>query len=83
MVFFGKYSYGLYIYHHLLRDLWVAELWEKRIVPLLGSGVLGTAAYMLAAGAASVALALLSWNVLENPCLKLKRFFTYQRHPRA
>lgn len=83
MVFFGKYSYGLYIYHHLLRDLWVAELWEKRIVPLLGSGVLGTAAYMLAAGAASVALALLSWNVLENPCLKLKRFFTYQRHPRT
>jgi peptidoglycan/LPS O-acetylase OafA/YrhL len=82
MVFFGKYSYGLYIYHHLLRDLWVTELWEKRIVPLLGSGVAGTAAYVVAAGAASVALALLSWKVLEHPCLRLKRYFTYQRHPR-
>ncbi len=79
MVFFGKYSYGLYVYHHMLRDLWVMELWEKRIVPLLGSGYLGTAAYILAAGGCSLALALLSWKLLEHPALKMKRFFTYER----
>lgn len=77
MRFFGKYSYGLYVYHHLLRPIWSAWLWKAWILPTLGSGAVGVAAYVLAAGAASVALALASWTLLENPCLRLKRLFTY------
>jgi len=75
----GKYSYGLYIYHHLLVPLWVAWFWVGWIRPQLGTGPLAVAAYVLAAGGASIILALLSWHLLENPCLKFKRFFTYRR----
>ncbi|MCF7732414.1 MAG: acyltransferase [Akkermansiaceae bacterium] len=79
MRFLGKYSYGLYVYHHLLMPVWVSYLWVGWITPQLGTGPLAVAVYMLAAGAASIALAMLSWALLENPCLKLKRFFSYQK----
>jgi peptidoglycan/LPS O-acetylase OafA/YrhL len=85
MRFLGKYSYGLYVYHHLLKPLWYAWFWHGWIQPHLGTGVLAVACYVIAAGCASVLLAMASWALLENPCLRLKRFFTYTSglNPRA
>ena len=83
--FLGKYSYGLYVYHHLLRPVWYACFWHGWIKPQLGTGLWAVGCYVLLAGTASIALAMLSWAVVESPCLKLKRFFRDQgsRRPTA
>jgi peptidoglycan/LPS O-acetylase OafA/YrhL len=73
----GTYSYGLYVYHHLLKPVWVKLFWDGWITPWCGTGSVAVACYILAAGTASMGLAYLSWTVLENPCLRLKRWFTY------
>lgn len=81
---FGTYSYGLYVYHHLLKPVWEKVFWDTWITPRCGTGAIAVGWYILAAGTASMALAVLSWTVLESPCLRLKRFFTYPRnHPDA
>lgn len=74
---FGKYSYGIYIYHHALKPLWIYGLWNRVIVPLLGSGWTGTLAYVAVASAVSMLLAWLSWNCFEGPILALKSRFYY------
>ena len=73
----GKYSYGIYIYHHALKPFWIHGLWNPVIVPLLGSGWPGTLAYVSVASAASMLLAWLSWNCFESPILALKSRFCY------
>jgi len=77
--FLGKYSYGMYIIQSPLIPL-LAGVWSVAgLTTLLGSGVLaGVSASLLYATvmfAISVLLAMLSWNVLERHCLKLKRWF--------
>ena len=93
--FFGKYSYGIYIYHvfpiFYLRPFFslgkflhysvirafvpdTASVLERKIY-LLADGLL----YVTVALSASVLMALLSWHLLEQPCLRLKRFFPMNR----
>ncbi len=78
----GTYSYGLYVYHHLLKPVWVKVFWDGWITAHCGTGVLAVACYIVAAGTASLAVAWLSWTLLESPCLRLKRHFTYPGSPR-
>ncbi|MEO0018902.1 MAG: hypothetical protein RLZZ522_2185, partial [Verrucomicrobiota bacterium] len=73
----GTYSYGLYVYHHLLKPVWVKVFWDGWITAHCGTGVLAVGCYIVAAGAGSMAVAWLSWTLLESPCLRLKRHFTY------
>ncbi len=72
--FFGKYSYALYIFHVLivppLREWVPAERLAKTIGALPGLLV-----HIAACFAASIALALLSWNLFEKWFLKLKKYF--------
>lgn len=77
--FLGKYSYGMYIIQSPLIPL-LAGVWSAAgLRTWLGSGTLaGISASLLYATvmfAISVLLAMLSWNVLERHCLKLKRWF--------
>jgi peptidoglycan/LPS O-acetylase OafA/YrhL len=81
--FFGKYSYGLYVWHGvallLLQQLPTADLVESLGWPL-PAVVLHTG---LSIGI-TVAMALLSWHLWEKQFLRLKRFFEYRRsspHP--
>lgn len=74
----GKYSYGIYVYHHALKPVWIHFIWERWLVPLLGTGWSATLAYTAAATAASLALAWVSWKCFESPILSLKERFKYR-----
>jgi len=80
LTFFGRYSYGLYVFHfqimQWLRHFFDAHgglpvIWGSNLPAALGFVVIGTAI--------SVAVAWLSWNLYEKQFLKLKRFVPYGR----
>lgn len=67
LMYTGTISYGLYLLHRVPFDLVKTFQLEKH--PFLGP--------VLTIGG-SYALAMLSWTVLEQPFLKMKRFFDFQ-----
>jgi Predicted acyltransferases len=78
LVFFGRYSYAVYIFHHPILFFRPTSLSFEEVPKLFGSQL---PAYMLWLGLAicvSVILALLSWHLCEKQFLKLKRFFPYE-----
>jgi peptidoglycan/LPS O-acetylase OafA/YrhL len=80
LVFFGKYSYGLYLLHlpvgYYLRDnVYGPKQWPR----VFGSLLVGQLLFHLLAGSVSVLVAMISWRVLEEPILRLKKYFRYAR----
>jgi len=76
--FFGKYSYGLYVFHGLLM-WWVKDgLLLAWLARGLHSFYLGLLAHLVVLTVASTSVALLSWHLYEKHFLKLKRFFEYR-----
>jgi peptidoglycan/LPS O-acetylase OafA/YrhL len=72
LVFFGRYSYGLYVIHHPLLFLKPEGLSFGLFPTVLGSRLPGWLLFVAAGIAVSVALSLLSWHLLEKPFLDLK-----------
>jgi peptidoglycan/LPS O-acetylase OafA/YrhL len=74
--YFGRLSYGLYVLHPLLL---VLVVWRGLDVPWLaertGSQLLGQAVFAGLMTALSVAVALVSWHLWEQPFLRLKSRF--------
>jgi peptidoglycan/LPS O-acetylase OafA/YrhL len=71
--FFGRYSYGLYVYHYSVD----ATLTTPMRMALEGHGLPKSLAILAAAlvtGTVSVILAVLSYHVYEKHFLKLKRY---------
>lgn len=76
--FFGKYSYGLYVFHYSIAGFlapplraWLdSHLHSKALAVILGAIVVG---------AVSVLVALLSYHLYEVHFLKLKKYFSYDR----
>lgn len=68
---FGKYSYGLYLYHYPLTTL------TERAKPFFDRYPLGAITYVAACLAFNMAIAVLSFHLIEQPILKLKRRFAY------
>ncbi len=67
LVYLGKISYGLYVYHIL--GLWLAyHYWPNSSVRIAFGGLLGT-----------IAVAILSYNLLERPFLQMKERFAHVR----
>lgn len=66
---FGKYSYGIYVWHPLVIIPLMHSDWGRS---LRGDSLLGGSLMMALSLALSVGLALVSWNVLEKQFLKLK-----------
>jgi peptidoglycan/LPS O-acetylase OafA/YrhL len=73
--FFGKYSYGLYVYHCILAYYLVERRAEDRFDALLGSHSVAIAAKAAFSVAVSVAVAVLSYELFEKRFLALKKFF--------
>jgi peptidoglycan/LPS O-acetylase OafA/YrhL len=75
----GKYSYGLYVLHYpIFLGLEAAGLTAGWLAGLAGSRLLGIAAFTAIAGTATFGAALLSWNLLEKPFLRLKDRVPYE-----
>ncbi len=84
MRFFGKYSYGLYIFHELLAPLFNGPLGIRSLDARLGLGWhVSLLLHILLAGLISVGVALLSWHLMEKHMLKLKRFFEHAPAPKS
>lgn len=77
--FMGKYSYGLYVIHHIVIVALTRRGFQTTVLPTLaGSQLPGLVIFSLVAGSISIALALLSWYLWEAQFLKLKRYFAYR-----
>jgi peptidoglycan/LPS O-acetylase OafA/YrhL len=83
LTFFGKYSYGMYMFHDLLRPVHDRFFPVRGLERALGSEVLAWAIYCVLASALTFACAIVSFHVYEKPFLELKRFFEYGKRAPA
>ncbi len=81
MVFLGTYSYGLYVYHHLIFYYMYTNRTDLTLAGWLGSHGLAVAVQATAGMAASLIVAYLSYELFEKRFLKLKRFFEAPKQP--
>jgi peptidoglycan/LPS O-acetylase OafA/YrhL len=84
--FFGKYSYGMYVFHHPILFFKPGILPLAMIPTIYGSQLLRQLVYLLVATAASVVLAMASWHLIEKQFLNMKKLFPYRRsmaHPES
>jgi peptidoglycan/LPS O-acetylase OafA/YrhL len=81
LTFFGKYSYGAYLLHELLRPAFVRFFPVEALKSVVGSEVLAFLTYVVLATAVTFLLAVVTFQLYERPFLDLKRFFEYRPDP--
>jgi peptidoglycan/LPS O-acetylase OafA/YrhL len=74
----GKYSYGLYVFHGIVAYASHEHHWEASWTVATGSHAAAVALVVLVGGGLSVAISMASYELFEQPVLKLKRLFEYQ-----
>jgi len=72
---FGKYSYGLYVYHGILQYQFVEMRAEERLTALLGSHAAAMAAKAAVGLFVSLAVSVASYELFEKRFLSLKMLF--------
>jgi peptidoglycan/LPS O-acetylase OafA/YrhL len=76
LAFLGKYSYGLYVYHHFFSYYFSTQHTDVTLAAKLGCSTMVALLLQAAAGiAASVAIAWLSFEFFEKHFLRLKRYW--------
>jgi peptidoglycan/LPS O-acetylase OafA/YrhL len=75
--FFGKYSYGMYVYHVLFFPL--ASKILRPAQQLMHSQVLGGLLYVFVVLALTCVVSVLSFQLYERPWLRLKSRFSYSK----
>jgi peptidoglycan/LPS O-acetylase OafA/YrhL len=83
MVVLGKYSYGLYVYHHFFSHYFGAHGTEFVIARTVGSHTLAVAIQAAGGLAASMVMAWMSYEFFESYFLRLKRLWPQSRGPAA
>lgn len=79
LVFIGKISFGLYVYHSFFERLARQYLYEGWLVPVAaGDRAAALLGFLPLAYGLSIALAFLSWRFFEKPILALNRNFQYR-----
>jgi peptidoglycan/LPS O-acetylase OafA/YrhL len=73
--FFGKYSYGLYVFHGILSYGLTDLNLQQRVTAAVGSHLAGFLLQALLGTAASLAVAVVSYELFEKRFLGLKRYF--------
>ena len=76
--FFGKYSYGIYVFHYSLDRFLTTRLRAAIFADSHSKALAVLSAAFIIAGA-SVIAAMLSYYLYESPFLHLKRYFGYAR----
>jgi peptidoglycan/LPS O-acetylase OafA/YrhL len=79
MVFFGTYSYGLYVYHHFFSYYFSSRHTEFTLAAMLGSHALAVAVQATVGLLASVVVAYASYHLYEKRFLALKDRFSSGR----
>jgi peptidoglycan/LPS O-acetylase OafA/YrhL len=83
MTWLGKYSYGLYVYHHFLSYYFTRHGTEFVLASAIGSHTAAVAIQAVAGIAASMAAAWLSYELFEKFFLRLKSRWPSSRRPVA
>jgi peptidoglycan/LPS O-acetylase OafA/YrhL len=83
MVALGKYSYGLYVYHHFFSFYFTRNRTEFALARAVGSHTLAVAIQAVGGMAVSMVIAWLSYEFFEKHFLRLKRFWPSSRAPAA
>jgi peptidoglycan/LPS O-acetylase OafA/YrhL len=81
LMFLGKYSYGAYMLHDLMRPVYLRLFPVAGIQHYLRLQVLGYLVHTALGIATTYGLALLSFHLFEMRFLEMKRFFEYRRAP--
>jgi peptidoglycan/LPS O-acetylase OafA/YrhL len=81
MVLLGTYSYGLYVYHHFISFYLISNRTDLELARWLGSHSAVVALQAILGASASLALAYLSYELLEKRFLGLKRLFETAKEP--
>jgi len=71
--FFGRYSYGMYIYHGLLMSVLFPLIYP--IEQYCKSAVIGGFVYLIFSLVITLVVAMLSFHFFETPFLRLKKYF--------
>jgi peptidoglycan/LPS O-acetylase OafA/YrhL len=79
MVFFGTYSYGLYVYHHFFSYYMVTHRTEYVVEQWLGSHLGAVLAQSTVGVLLSIGVSYLSYELFEKRFLSLKRLFEGSR----
>jgi len=76
MTVLGKYSYGLYVYHHFISHYYIVHGTERALSSTIGSHLASLVILAVVGMAASMLIAWLSYEYFERYFLQLKRFWT-------
>lgn len=76
---FGKYSYGVYLLHLPILILVADYLFRPDMLKLGNTTLPGLIVFFAITWGLSLLAAVISWNVLEKHCLKLKAFFPMEK----
>jgi peptidoglycan/LPS O-acetylase OafA/YrhL len=78
LYFIGKISYGIYVYHELLKPFFIVYVY-KNLQKVMPDGIILLFTFTIISTAISIFIAWVSWIALESPILKLKKHFNYNR----
>ena len=81
MIFLGKISYGLYVYHHLISYYYLTHQTEFVLAEKLGSHFAAVLFQATVGMAISIFIAFVSYELFEKHFLSLKRLWPSNSPP--